>query len=184
MDSSIEAVLVTGPAASGKSTLAAQLTERLVGWRLLSEDDYWARHGWSGLRTPEQEDVVQGEVVRDLLAAQRGPRGVVVEFIVYKRAPNALTAYRAALDAAGVAHATIVLAPPVETIIERMRARGRAGDLADLDRRRAEAEQQLDCLGDQIPAADLVVADDPRTPAEIVDAWVDDRLSGLGSASD
>jgi adenylate kinase family enzyme len=184
MTSSIRAVLVTGPAGSGKSTLAAQLTERLVGWRLLSEDDYWARHGWFGLRTPEQEDLVQAEVGRDLLAAQHGRRGVVVEFIVYKRAPNALTAYRAALDAAGVAHATIVLAPPVEVIIERMRARGRAGDLADLDRRRAEAKQQLDCLGDEIPAADLVVADDPRTPAEIVDAWVGDRLSGLGSVSD
>lgn len=171
----IEAVLVTGPAGSGKSTLAAQLTERL-GWQLLSEDDYWARHGWSGLRTPEQEAVVQAQVATDLLGARRSARGVVVEFIVYKRPPNALSAYRAALDAAGVTHATIVLAPPVEMIVDRMRERGRPGDLADLDRRRTEAEQQLDCLADASVTADLRVGDDPRTAAQIVDAWVSARL--------
>ena len=172
----VEAVLVTGPAGSGKSTLAAHLTERLAGWQLFSEDDYWARHGWSGLRTEEQEAVVQAEVVRDLLTAHRSARGVVVEFILYKRPPNALSAYRAALDAAGVAHATIVLAPPVEMIMARLRSRGRAGDLADLDGRRGDAQRQLDCLDDSV-AADLRVENDPRTAAEIAAAWVA-RLEG------
>jgi len=168
----VEAVLVTGPAGSGKSTLAAELAERLAGWQLFSEDDYWARHGWSGLRTEEQEAVVQAEVVRDLRAAQRSSPGVVVEFILYKRPPNALSAYRAALEAAGVVHATIVLAPPVEMIIDRMRSRGRAGDLADLDGCRAGAEQQLACLDDESVRADLRVGNDSRTAAQIAEAWV------------
>jgi hypothetical protein len=167
-------VLITGPAGSGKSTLAAELVERGPGWQLLCEDDYWADRGWDGLRTPEQEVVVRADVISELLAADPADpaeQAVVLEFITYSRPPNAWSTYRAALLAADIPQRTIVLAPSVDQIVDRLRSRGRSRDLADLDRRRGEAATQLACLDEVARFADLVVAADPRSAAEIAGDW-------------
>lgn len=167
-----DAVLITGPAASGKSTLGARLVRLLDDRELFSEDAYWVRHGWgAGLRSVEQEDVVQAAVLEDVLAAHGAGRGAVIEFILYKPPPNPLSAYREALDAAGLGHRTIALAPSVEVILDRMRRRGRPDDLTDLDGRRLGARRQLDCVRAPTTAADLIVEDD-ATIDEIADRWL------------
>ncbi len=62
------AILITGPAASGTSTLARYVAQQL-GWQCLSEDEHWVANGWgSGARSLEQEMVVQRQVVNDLVA--------------------------------------------------------------------------------------------------------------------
>lgn len=167
----LQVVLVTGPAGSGKTTLATHLADRL-GWLAVGEDEYWVRHGWSGRRTAEQEAALQEEVGRGVLAALARGQGVVLEFILYAPAPNPLTAYRRLLDEAGVGHATIVLAPPVDAILDRMRSRGRATDLADLDGRRRDAEWQLTCLRTDGVAPAFLVTDPALTPAQVCDTWL------------
>ncbi len=137
-------LIVTGPGGSGKSTLAAHVAARL-GWPHLGEDDRWVAHGWRGLRTPEQEAVVQQEVVAEARAALASGRGVVVDHILYALPPNPLTAYQEALADAGVT--TVVLRPPVEEILRRMVERGRPTDLAGLDQRRLDAAWQVAILG-------------------------------------
>jgi len=138
-------LLIVGPAASGKSTLAQYIAER-QGWRYLSEDDYWVKNGWSGLRTPEQESTVQQQVAGDLLPLCSDGTDVVLEFILYKDPPNPLTAYQTLLTGHAVTFHTIALKPSVEEIITHMKHRGRATDLNNLQGRRKDAENQLRCL--------------------------------------
>jgi adenylate kinase family enzyme len=52
-----DVLLITGTVGSGKSTLARHVAER-SGWGSMSEDAYWVLHGWSGIRTEEQERIV------------------------------------------------------------------------------------------------------------------------------
>jgi adenylate kinase family enzyme len=140
------AILITGPAASGKSTLARYVSQQL-GWQCLSEDDYWVANGWgSGTRSLEQEMVVQRQVVNDLVAKCRAGRSVVLEFVVYSEPPNALSAYEEALTTLQVAFEVLALRPSVAEIIRRMEFRGRPEDLEDLQRRRREAERQVRVL--------------------------------------
>ena len=140
------AILITGPAASGKSTFARYLAQQ-VGWACLSEDDYWAANGWgSGIRSLQQEAVVQRHVVDDLLTACRQGEGVVLEFIVYSEPPNALSAYEKALTEDRAAFEVLALRPSVAEIVRRMEVRGRPGDLENLPRRRQEAGRQVRLL--------------------------------------
>ena len=140
------AVLLTGPAASGKSTLAQYLVQQLE-WEALSEDDYWVRNGWgAGRRSPEQESVVQQQVLGDLLAVCRSGRCVVLEFILYSVPPNPLSAYEEALTDHAVGFDVIALRPSVGEILRRMQVRGRLRDLNDLPRRRRETEHQVRLL--------------------------------------
>jgi adenylate kinase family enzyme len=139
-------LLITGPGGSGKSTLAGTIARR-PGWTSLSEDAYWVDNGWgAGLRSPEHERVVQEQVAEDLLAATDAGRSVALEFILYNRPPNPLTAYQAVLSEHRIAHQTIALKPAVEEVLRRMEHRGRPRDVHDLERRRRDAEHQLRVL--------------------------------------
>ncbi|MBI5285139.1 MAG: AAA family ATPase [Chloroflexi bacterium] len=140
-------LLITGPAGSGKSTVARRVSEEL-GWECISEDAYWVRNGWgAGLRSAEYEQVVQAQVGKDLLAVsgERG-RSAVLEFILYKDPPNPLTAYQELLSNSLVAFNTVVLKPSVDEILRRIQERGRPNDLRALELRRPEAEHQVQCL--------------------------------------
>ena len=141
-----KALLVVGPAGSGKSTLAESIADR-PGWIAVSEDEYWVKHGWgSGMRSPEQERIVQEQVASDVLAANRAGQNVALEFILYKEPPNPLTAYQEVLSDSGIAYEVIALKPTVTEILRRMKQRGRPSDVADLEGRRRDAESQVAIL--------------------------------------
>ena len=139
-------VLVTGPMGSGKSTLAQYMAHQL-GWESVSEDTYWVENGWgSGLRSPEQEQVVQRQVIDHLLTVCRSGRSVVLEFILYAEPPNPVSAYQHAFADNSVACEVIVLKPSVPEILRRIAARGRPGDLQRLPERRHDIEHQVRVL--------------------------------------
>ena len=141
-----DVVLLTGPMGSGKSTLAQYLAQQL-GWESVSEDTYWAEHGWgSGTRSPEQEQVVQRQVIDHLLTVCRSGRSVVLEFILYSQSPNPLSAYLRACSDHSMTCRVIVLKPSIPEILRRIEARGRPGDLRRLPELRHDIEHQVRVL--------------------------------------
>jgi adenylate kinase family enzyme len=161
---SAQVLLIAGPAGAGKTTLARRVAERL-GWVCISEDDHWVRCGWgTGLRSVDQEGIVQAQVAADVLSAIRDGNGVVLELILYKPPPNPLTAYQQVLSDNAVHGATVVLRPTVDEVVERLQRRGRPNDLAALDARRADAEHQLRVLD----------AVDPDSVVDVAGSTVDE----------
>jgi adenylate kinase family enzyme len=141
-----DVVLVTGPIGSGKSTLVHYMAQQL-GWVSVSEDTYWVENGWaSGLRTPEQEEVIQRQVIDHLLTICRSGRSVLLEFILYAEPPNPLSAYQQAFADNSVNCQAIVLKPSVPEILRRIAARGRPVDLQRLPERRHEVQHQVRVL--------------------------------------
>lgn len=140
-------LLITGPAAGGKTTLAESVAQ-MPGWVMMSEDEYWARHGWHGHRTEAQEATVQKEVTEDLRLLIHGGTNVALEFILYKTPPNPLTEYVGWLRGTSIAFDVVVLKPSVETVVQRMLQRARPDDLADLENRKKYAVDQIACLSD------------------------------------
>jgi gluconate kinase len=139
-------LLITGPGGSGKSALAEHVAEKLR-WTYLSEDEYWISNGWgSGLRTEEQEERIQQQVLRDAFAEVAAGRGVVLEFILYKLPPNPLTNYQDALSRQQIGFETVVLRPSVGEILARMTRRGRPSDVNRLELRSRDAEHQVAVL--------------------------------------
>ncbi len=161
-------LLITGPAASGKTTLAAVVAE-LPGWVRISEDDYWARHKWHGLRTEEQETTVQKEVMQDLRKLVDQGQNVALEFILYKTPPNPLTKYIASLRKTNTTLNVVVLKPDLSTIVAQMHQRGRPGDLNDLENRNSYAVSQIACLEDGSIDPSWVIDTPGLTPIEVFD---------------
>jgi adenylate kinase family enzyme len=138
-------LLITGPGGSGKSMLAKYVCENLA-WKYISEDEYWVNKAWSGLRTTEQEKLVQKQVIDDLLSLCAKGKNVVLEFILYKNPPNPLTAYIESLAGNSVSFGVVALKPSADVIIARMKHRGRPNDLNKLESRRVDIDNQLLCL--------------------------------------
>ena len=135
---------------SGKSTLAQNMAQHL-DWDCVSEDTYWVENGWAGFRSPDQEQVVQHQVIDRLHAVCRSGRGVVLEFILYAEPPNPLSAYEQALDDNSVAYEVIVLKPSVAEVMRRIAVRGRAGDLQRLVELEQDIEHQMQVLESETP---------------------------------
>jgi len=144
----VRVILIAGPGGSGKTTTAARIAQH-ANWVHLSEDDHWVRikegRPPGELRTPEEERIVQDEVIRSIGELLTQGKSVVLEFILYQDPPQPLLNYQQALKSLEVPFAIRVLCPSVEIILQRMASRGRPRD-SDLDARRAQAEHQLACL--------------------------------------
>jgi adenylate kinase family enzyme len=148
MRQAVQVVLLSGPAASGKTSLGARIAA-IPGWKHLSEDNYWVKikegHPAGELRTSEEQTIVQAEVIRDLLATLIGGDRVVLEFVLYEDPPRPLLAYQKALSERGIPFMTSILRPTVDELLARIRARGRMGE-RDIVSMRSNAERQLACL--------------------------------------
>ena len=116
-----QVVLITGPMGTGKSSLAQHLAHR-CGWESISEDTFWVENGWgSGLRSPEQEDRVQRQVVDLILERCWSGRSVVLEFILYSEPPNPLSAYTQAFANLSIACDVVVLKASVAETVAGLR---------------------------------------------------------------
>lgn len=166
MKNSVDVLLITGPAGSGKSTLAQYAASR-PGWVQLSEDDYWVKHGWgSGLRTSEQEEVIQQEVMKVVISQTKEGNKVALEFILYyPTKPNPLSNYQQGLSELGISVQTVALKPSVDEILRRLKERGRRSDIDNLEAKRKDAEHQVACLEANYIAKDWLV-DPTGVPVE------------------
>jgi hypothetical protein len=118
-------------------------------WVNVSEDDYWVRvkegRAAGELRTREEEQVVQAQVVRQIAKLVQTNKHIVLEFILYEDPPHPLLNYQTAFNALGVSFATRILRAPVNEVLRRMAHRSRPSD-ADAEARRAPVEHQIRCL--------------------------------------
>ena len=154
-----QVLLLAGPGGAGKTSTAARIAQH-PDWEQVSEDDYWVKikegHPWGELRTPEEERVVQDEVVRRVIELVAGKKSVVLEFILYQDPPYPLLNYQNALTSRAIPFTTRILRPSANEVLRRMKMRGRQRD-ADLEKRRAQAVQQLGCLASPYIQQDWVV---------------------------
>ncbi|HMS23572.1 MAG TPA: AAA family ATPase [Candidatus Saccharibacteria bacterium] len=157
MSENPKVLLITGPSGSGKSTLAQSVAEKL-DWAYVCEDDFWVKTGWGvDIRTAEQERVIQTQVNSKVTDELNKDKGVVLEFILYKKAPNTLTAYQESLTNSGIEFDTIALKPPVGEILNRIANRGRAADLDNPKRRLQEVESQLQVIEPELIHPGLMI---------------------------
>jgi adenylate kinase family enzyme len=143
-----KAILITGPAGSGKTSLAERIAQN-ENWILVSEDAHWVEikkgHPAGELRTPEEQRIVQPAVVlqiRDLLS--KGNH-VVLEFINYENPPKPLIYYYEELRTIPCAILVKVLRPSEQAIMARKKMRGRADD-QDVEQELKNTRHQLACL--------------------------------------
>lgn len=144
-------ILIAGPGGSGKSTTAARIATT-PGWVHLSEDEHWVRvkagRPIGELRTAEEQDVVQQQVIGQIHELVAGGRRAVLEFILYEDPPQPLLRYSDALDGAGIPFVTRILRPDVEEILRRIESRARGRDEEkDREGLRANAWYQVHVLG-------------------------------------
>ncbi len=141
-------ILLAGPAGSGKSTTAARIAEH-PDWVHISEDDYWvrikSRRPSGELRTREEQEHVQQQVITRLFEVLSSGKRVVLEFILYEDPPRPLLRYQQALAERDIGLITRILRPDVEEVLRRIQGRARANDYGRR-RLRANAEHQVRVL--------------------------------------
>lgn len=152
-------LLLAGPGGAGKTSTAARIAQH-PDWKHVSEDDYWVKikegHPWGELRTPDEQRVVQDEVVRVIIDLVMRRKNVVLEFILYEDPPHPLLNYQNALTSPDIQVITKILRPSADEVLDRMKMRGRPRD-ADLEKRRAQAEHQLRCLESPYIQSDWII---------------------------
>jgi len=152
-------ILLAGPGGAGKTSTAARIAQH-PDWVHVSEDDCWVKikegHPWGELRTPEEQRVVQDEVVRLVIDLVTGKRNVVLEFILYEDPPQPLLNYQNALSSRDIPFTTRILRLSADEVLRRMKVRGRPRD-ADLEKRRPQAEHQLRCLASPYIQSDWII---------------------------
>ncbi|MFC4808218.1 AAA family ATPase [Paenibacillus sp. GCM10023250] len=141
-------ILVSGPSGSGKTSLANWIGDQ-CGYSVVSEDEFWhefkANDPRNGVRTPEEERIVQKQVAAEIHKRLAEGKQVVVEFILYCDPPRPLLAYQEALAGEASNLLVVLLKPSVEAILARKRSRGRDTE-QDAAAEAAIAASQLKCL--------------------------------------
>ena len=141
-------ILITGPAGSGKTSLAERIAQN-ENWIHVSEDLHWVEikkgHSAGEGRTPEEQRIVQPAVVHQIRDLFSKENNVVLEFINYENPPNPLIFYYEELLKDSNQIFVAVLRPNESVIMERKKKRGRAND-QDYEKELKNARHQLACL--------------------------------------
>jgi adenylate kinase family enzyme len=126
-----QVLLLAGPSGAGKTSTAARVAQH-PDWEQVSEDYYyWVKikegHPWGELRTPEEERIVQDEVVRQVIELVARKKSVVLEFILYEDPPHPLLNYQNALTSRDIRFTTRILSPSADEVLRRMKKAGERG---------------------------------------------------------
>lgn len=144
-------ILITGPGGSGKTSLAEFIEEkdRNSNFVAVAEDAFWVEFKKNCpekiMRTPQEELIVQGQVISHVEKLLRDNKNIALEFILYSDPPSPLLAYKKAFEDIGATVIVAVLKPSAETILERKKIRARDIE-QDIDVETANTLHQLKCL--------------------------------------
>jgi adenylate kinase family enzyme len=164
-----KAILITGPAGSGKTSLAERIAQN-ENWIHVSEDLHWIEikkgHPAGEYRTPEEQRIVQPAVVlqiRDLLSKGKS---VVLEFINYENPPKPLIYYYEELGKVQCNILVKVLRPSEQVIMTRKQIRGRADD-QDYEEELKNTRHQLACLESSYIEDEWIIDNSEMTVEEV-----------------
>lgn len=162
-------ILITGPAGSGKTSLAERIAQN-ENWIHVSEDVHWVEikrgHPAGEDRTREEQRIVQPAVVLQVRELISKGNNVVLEFINYENPPKPLTYYYEALRKAQCEILIKVLRPPENVIMARKKVRGRAND-QDYEQELKNARHQLACLESRYILDEWVIDNSDMTVEEV-----------------
>ncbi|MBO7743356.1 AAA family ATPase [Paenibacillus sp. MWE-103] len=166
-------ILISGPGGSGKTSLAKWIGDA-CGYTVVSEDDYWrefkANDPQNGLRTLEEERIIQRRVAAEVRRLLIEGKQVVLEFILYCDPPRPLLAYREALKGTVSDLLVVLLRPSVDAILARKKRRGREQE-QDAAAEAAIALSQLNCLDSPHIKKEWIVPNSDRAVSETLD-WL------------
>ena len=164
-----KAILITGPAGSGKTSLAERIAQN-ENWIHVSEDVHWVEikkgHPEGELRTPEEQRIVQPAVVLQILDLLSKGNSIVLEFINYENPPRPLMYYHEELGKVQHNILVKVLRPSEKVIMARKKIRGRADD-QDHEQELKNTRHQLACIESSYIEDEWIIDNSELTVEEV-----------------
>jgi len=152
-------ILISGPAGSGKTTMALRIAKEPT-WRAISEDEAWIEikkgHPVGELRTEAEEAIVQKRTLDTIVATLADGSNAVLEFILYRNPPTPILFYKDELEKKGVEVIIRLLKPHPDVIWNRKVTRGRAWDQNEVEQKEF-ARHQLSCLESDLLRKDWII---------------------------
>lgn len=170
-------ILISGPSGSGKTSLAKMINEK-CNFVIVSEDKFWgklkASQPINTERTPQEEIIIQNQVITEICEIIHSGENVVFEFILYSDPPSPLLTYIEAFkDIANIL--VVLLKPNVETILLIKKVRARENE-QDIIIETNNAINQLNCLNSTHIKKEWIVENQNLTIEETYDRFILPKL--------
>jgi adenylate kinase family enzyme len=167
-------ILITGPAGSGKTSLAKRIAQN-ENWVHVSEDLHWVEikkgHPAEEGRTLEEQQIIQPLVVVQVKELLSRGKNAVLEFINYENPPRPLMFYYEELQKYQCNILVKVLRPTGQVIMERKEIRGREDD-KNIELEWKNTRHQLACLESDYIKNEWIIDNSNMTVEDIYTRYI------------